>query len=471
MFLTDLTKISRLIAKNGIDAYAINQDIIQIFEIVKNLAYENESISIGSDTTADLLKYIKAIQQRATEIWENATAEAGMILDAMNDEIDKNPKEEPHEISSTGHYLYRCLDRKRATCITPFKHQMTDAEFEKYVDYIGEKYKLLVYMEIRKELLPECISETYPSGVIATISYIPMLEESSTNSDSGNIRFIINRCEFVGLACDCDVIHPPRTYLFYNGDYHIPLKCSIFVPLDDADEFEKDTGLDLGDSIFVRSKNIEGIRGMADEYAKLPREIILNGDMNGDVLSRILSSNVSNVIKKDTPHLKKMRGKEFREYVDKIEKKYNFLIYIFPDADFGDQSGSIPHQTYIPNLEIIEDDKITPTYYMFSSDPNYASVIHCVGTYWFRACVDSRPLRCRIFIPFDDAGDFEKDTEIKLCDGFIMCGAETKNGPSFYKVVDEDIILTPESNEDDVILSILSRNVIIDNSVSGENFE
>lgn len=470
MFLTDLTKISRLIVKNGADAYAINQDIIQIFEIVKKLAYENESISIGSDTTADLLKYIKAIQQRATEIWENATAEAGMILDAMNDEIDKNPKEEPHEISSTGHYLYRCLDRKRATRITPFKHQMTDAEFEKYVDYIGEKYKLLVYMEIRKELLPECLSETCPSDVIATISYIPMLEESSTNSDSGNTRFIINRCEFVGLACDCDVIHTPRTYLFYNGDYHIPLKCSIFVPLDDADEFEKDTGLDLGDSIFVRSKNIEGIRGMADEYAKLPGEIILNGDMNGDVLSRILSSNVSNVIKKDTPHLKKMRGKEFREYVDKIEKKYNFLIYIFPDADFGDQSGSIPHQTYIPNWEIIEDGRITPTYYMFSSAPNYAAVIHCVGTYWFRACAESCPLRCRIFVPMNDSVEFEEETGTKLDDGYTF-GDNKNNGVAIYKTVAEDIILTPESKEDDVILSILLRNVIIDDSVSGENFE
>ena len=165
-----------------------------------------------------------------------------------------------------------------------------------------------------------------------------------------------------------------------------------------------------------------------------------------------------------------MSFKEFREYVDKIEKKYNFLIYIFPDADFGDQSGSIPHQTYIPNWEIIEDGKITPTYYMFSSAQNYAAVIHCVGTYWFRACAESCPLRCRIFVPMNDSVEFEEETGTKLNDGYTF-GDNKNNGVAIYKTVAEDIILTPESKEDDVILSILSRNVIIDDSVSGENFE
>ena len=72
------------------DAYAINQDIIQIFEIVKNLAHDNAKISLGSDATSELLKYIKSIQRRSTEIYKSSIDGANMTIDFMEMEISED---------------------------------------------------------------------------------------------------------------------------------------------------------------------------------------------------------------------------------------------------------------------------------------------------------------------------------------------------------------------------------------------
>ena len=85
----DVKKISGIISKNGMAAYAINQEITQIFEIVKNLAYDNARISIGSDATTELLQYIKSIHQKSKEIYENNLAGASMLIDAMEMEINE----------------------------------------------------------------------------------------------------------------------------------------------------------------------------------------------------------------------------------------------------------------------------------------------------------------------------------------------------------------------------------------------
>ena len=296
----DVKKISGLISKNGMAAYAINQEITQIFEIVKNLAYDNARISIGSDATTELLEYIKSIHQKSKEIYENNLAGASMLIDVMEMEIN------------------------------------------------------------------EAINARTP-------------DESNAKDD----------------------------------DIHT-----------------------------------------------------------------------------STEEKKRMRFKEFYDYVERIKKKYNFVIRI-GTKDTDDDTDSFIFKLYTPSREILDDVHTKSLCPVFStdilvdkSDPRrYSAVDHFAGTYWFSASPGSTPLSCDIFVPLDDSAEFEKETGIKLdsdvfhngiapdCYACISCTDLTdfykKAGEVFgkvlYRKVDDGIILRPDYAEDDVILSILSRNVIVDN--------
>ena len=284
----DVKKISGLISKNGMAACAINQEITQIFEIVKNLAYDNARISIGSDATTELLQYIKSIQQKSKEIYENNLAGASMLIDAMETEIN------------------------------------------------------------------EAINDRTP-------------DENNAKED----------------------------------DTHT-----------------------------------------------------------------------------STEEKKRMCFKEFYDYVERIKKKYNFVIRI-GTKDTDDDKDSFIFKLYTPSREILDDAHIKSSSLVFStdilvdkSDPRrYSAVDHYAGTYWFSASTDSTPLSCDIFVPLDDSAEFEKETGIKLdsvlfqndiapdCYACMTC----TNLTDLYRKVDYGIILRPDYAEDDVILSILSRNVIVDN--------
>ena len=293
----DVKKISGIISKNGMAAYAINQEITQIFEIVKNLAYDNARISIGSDATAELLEYIKSIHRKSKEIYENNLAGASMLIDAMEMEINEAINDRtPDENNVKEDDIHTSTEEKK---------RMSFKEFYDYVERIKTKYNFLIRIGTKdtdddntnsckfKLYIPNC---EIPDDVHTTSLY-PVFSTDILVDKSDPRRY---------SAVD----HFAGTYWFSASPGSTPLSCDIFVPLDDSAEFEKETGIKLDSDIFhngiapdcyacISCTDLTDFYKKAGEvfgkvlYRKVDDGIILRPDYaEDDVILSILSRNV-----------------------------------------------------------------------------------------------------------------------------------------------------------------------------------